>query len=105
MTKCNAPIWEALRVALIWDSASARRITYIDVQIDLSGGDEEHTAESDRTRGRIEARGDRLAHGAHEVAVPLAARVGQQFASPHFDVDQRNGRVATSWQRQKQKGM
>ena len=68
------------------------------MHVDLSGGDEEHAAESDRTRGRVEARRDRLAHGAHEVAVPLFAGARQCCAAPHFDVEQRDRRVATSCQ-------
>ena len=78
--------------------ANQQKLAYVDVHVDLSRGDEEHAAETDGTRGRVEARRDGLAHGAHEVAVPLFASTRQRCAAPHFDVEQRDRCVATNCQ-------
>lgn len=88
-----------------WDGTSTelaanprRKSAYHCVHVDLPGGNDEHTAESDRLSRWIEVRREWVPHGTREVAVPLLPGVRQRYASPRRYVDQRwRFQVAIIW--------
>lgn len=65
------------------------------MDLDFAVGNEKCAAESDRLRRRVEALGERLANGAHEVAIPLFACTRERNAALRLHVDQRIRQIAS----------